>query len=188
MPIGERIAAARRKAGWSQAQLAQRAGISASSIAMYETGRRQPDARIVAKLAAALGVPAAELAGAPAAAATTPAPAQPLVEDSTPAAVPTASLPPHHTPDRTPNPAIPLASAPAVDPPTATAVPAAMPQPAATDERTQLPLTREEARLIIFLRMHPQAREFILSYAAADDARRQQLHKAWRLIHQFQLP
>ncbi|MCL6594246.1 MAG: helix-turn-helix domain-containing protein [Alicyclobacillus sp.] len=185
MQIGERIATARRKAGWSQAQLAQRAGVSASSIAMYETGRRQPDARIVAKLAAALGVPAAELTGTPAASAAASAAPHLLTED--PAAESSTDQSPEQAPARSPHRSIPLSPASPADLPT-TGAPAAVSQPTATDERTQLPLTREEARLIIFLRMHPQAREFILSYAAADDSRRQQLHKAWRLIHQFQLP
>lgn len=40
--LGERIAALRRRAGLSQAELAQRLQISASAMGMYEQGRREP--------------------------------------------------------------------------------------------------------------------------------------------------
>ena len=40
--LGERIAALRRRAGLSQAELAQRLRISASAMGMYEQGRREP--------------------------------------------------------------------------------------------------------------------------------------------------
>ena len=40
--LGERIAALRRRAGISQAELAQRLQISASAMGMYEQGRREP--------------------------------------------------------------------------------------------------------------------------------------------------
>ena len=40
--LGERIAALRRRAGLSQAELAHRLQISASAMGMYEQGRREP--------------------------------------------------------------------------------------------------------------------------------------------------
>ena len=47
--LGARIAALRRRAGYSQAELAHRLRISASAMGMYEQGRREPASdRIVA--------------------------------------------------------------------------------------------------------------------------------------------
>lgn len=54
--LGLRIAALRRESGWSQAELAQRLGISASAVGMYEQGRREPAADILVLLARELGV------------------------------------------------------------------------------------------------------------------------------------
>ena len=42
--LGPRIAALRRSAGWSQAELAQRLQVSPSAVGMYEQGRREPSA------------------------------------------------------------------------------------------------------------------------------------------------
>lgn len=42
--LGARIAALRREAGLSQAELAGRIGISPSAMGMYEQGRREPSA------------------------------------------------------------------------------------------------------------------------------------------------
>lgn len=42
--LGARIAALRRGAGMSQAELAKRLQVSASAIGMYEQGRREPGA------------------------------------------------------------------------------------------------------------------------------------------------
>jgi transcriptional regulator with XRE-family HTH domain len=49
--LGVRIAALRRKEGWSQAQLAQKLGISPSAVGMYEQGRREPPAQLLVALA-----------------------------------------------------------------------------------------------------------------------------------------
>ena len=49
--LGARIAALRRNAGWSQAELAQRLGISPSAVGMYEQGRREPSAQLLVTLA-----------------------------------------------------------------------------------------------------------------------------------------
>ena len=43
--MGARIAALRRNAGLSQAELAQRLQVSASAMGMYEQGRREPSAQ-----------------------------------------------------------------------------------------------------------------------------------------------
>lgn len=49
--LGARIAALRRNAGWSQAELARRIQVSASAIGMYEQGRREPAADTLVALA-----------------------------------------------------------------------------------------------------------------------------------------
>jgi len=54
--LGARIAALRRQAGFSQAELAQRLGISASAVGMYEQGRREPAADLLVALADIFGV------------------------------------------------------------------------------------------------------------------------------------
>ena len=50
--LGARIAALRRSAGWSQAELAQKLQISASAVGMYEQGRREPAAELLVSIAA----------------------------------------------------------------------------------------------------------------------------------------
>ena len=54
--LGARIAALRKHAGLSQAELAQRLQISASAMGMYEQGRREPSAQTLVAMAQALGV------------------------------------------------------------------------------------------------------------------------------------
>jgi transcriptional regulator with XRE-family HTH domain len=51
---------------------------------------------------------------------------------------------------------------------------------------TTFTLNREEARFILFLRMNPQCRPFLEFYVLADEQKRQQLERTWRLIHDFQ--
>jgi len=46
----------RREAGYTQAQLAQRAGITAAYVSQLETGKKPPTARVIRKLSAALEV------------------------------------------------------------------------------------------------------------------------------------
>ena len=48
--IGLRIAALRRAAGWSQAELAERLKISPSAVGMYEQGRREPALQMLIQL------------------------------------------------------------------------------------------------------------------------------------------
>lgn len=54
--LGARIAALRRNAGLSQAQLAAMVRVSPSALGMYEQGRREPSVQILIQLAAALEV------------------------------------------------------------------------------------------------------------------------------------
>lgn len=54
--MGERIAHLRRNKGWSQAKLAKILGLSTSTVAMYEQGRREPPISVIIALANALGV------------------------------------------------------------------------------------------------------------------------------------
>ena len=54
--MGARIAALRKEAGLSQAELAGRLQISASALGMYEQGRREPSAQMLVTLARILGV------------------------------------------------------------------------------------------------------------------------------------
>ena len=54
--IGIRIAALRREAGLSQAQLAQKLQISPSAMGMYEQGRREPSLQLLGDMAKVFGV------------------------------------------------------------------------------------------------------------------------------------
>lgn len=54
--IGERVAAARKRAGMTQAQLAQRLGVSRPTVIAVEKGERRPSNEEVAKLASSLAV------------------------------------------------------------------------------------------------------------------------------------
>ena len=54
--LGARIAALRKEAGLSQAELASRLQISASAMGMYEQGRREPSAQMLVGIAQTLGV------------------------------------------------------------------------------------------------------------------------------------
>lgn len=54
--LGERIGAIRRSRGLSQAELAQRLGISPSAMGMYEQGRREPSVQTLIALSRELNV------------------------------------------------------------------------------------------------------------------------------------
>lgn len=56
MGTGERIAAARKAAGVTQLQLAEKIGKTKSSIANYESGFREPDSETIYAIAQVLGV------------------------------------------------------------------------------------------------------------------------------------
>ena len=54
--LGVRIAALRRQAGLSQAELARQLQCSASAVGMYEQGRREPPADLLVRMARVFGV------------------------------------------------------------------------------------------------------------------------------------
>ena len=54
--LGPRIAALRKEAGLSQAELAERLKISPSAVGMYEQGRREPSAQTLIDMAQVFGV------------------------------------------------------------------------------------------------------------------------------------
>ena len=54
--LGVRIAALRRGAGWSQAELAEKLQVSASAVGMYEQGRREPSGDTLVALSRIFGV------------------------------------------------------------------------------------------------------------------------------------
>lgn len=56
--LGARIAALRRQAGMSQAELADRLAVSASAVGMYEQGRREPSMDRIVALSRLFGVSA----------------------------------------------------------------------------------------------------------------------------------
>ncbi|SFU46729.1 helix-turn-helix domain-containing protein [Alicyclobacillus macrosporangiidus] len=199
MSTGSRIAHLRRARGLTQAQLASAAGVSASTIAMYETGRRTPDPEHLDKLAAALGVPPDQLKPGPAdaeearpvhdgPASAGPVPAGTAYAGEQNAGAAGAGLGPDAAGDgpesadeqrqekSAQDPAEPAHDSPSQE------GPAGQPSPS----YPAIPLDRFEARLILFLRLNPQARAFIEAYLAADERRRQQIHKTWRLIHELQ--
>lgn len=63
MTVGERIKAVRESKVWGQAELARKAGISPNTLYRIENGTHQPRPITIRKLAEALGVDPARLAG-----------------------------------------------------------------------------------------------------------------------------
>jgi transcriptional regulator with XRE-family HTH domain len=61
--LGERLARIRKERGFTQVELAQKAGTIQAVISDYERGRVRPHATMVGRLAQALGVTADELLG-----------------------------------------------------------------------------------------------------------------------------
>lgn len=59
--IGDRIKELRESAGLSSLVLAEKAGLSPSYLREVESGRRDPDLKVLARIAAALGVTPAAL-------------------------------------------------------------------------------------------------------------------------------
>jgi transcriptional regulator with XRE-family HTH domain len=162
MNLGEQIASLRKAKGWTQARLAEEAGLSASAIAMYETNRRHPDRAAMDKLAKALG---ASLAAEGAQTLAKPAKAEAIQAVAAPAS----------------------AARPAATSAGWSAKSSSAESKSSQLKLTHLALTREEARFILFLRMNPRSKTFLESYMLADEEKRQQLEKAWRLIQDFQL-
>ncbi|MCL6548082.1 MAG: helix-turn-helix domain-containing protein [Alicyclobacillus sp.] len=175
MALGSRIAQLRKAKGWTQSELARRAQLSASAVAMYETNRRTPDPAALDRIAQALGVSTAQLADA-----------ADEVERSAAAAVETnaAARPAKSTPNRASD------KAPDAHRPTSGGTPDPVRRAAQDPERddlTTFKLTREEAGIILFLRANPACLPFIESYVRADPRERDQLARAWRLIRDFQM-
>lgn len=63
MAISERIRNAREKAGLTQKQLAEKAGIATITLQQYESGKRQPRLGILQNIAIALDITTGELLG-----------------------------------------------------------------------------------------------------------------------------
>lgn len=61
--LPKNLAAARKRAGLTQQELADRLGVARSTINMYELGNREPKDEMVEKLAEALGTTPAEITG-----------------------------------------------------------------------------------------------------------------------------
>lgn len=59
--LGEQIQTLRNRRGLTQEQLAKKAGLSRAYLARLETGRHDPSATTLAKLATALRVPISSL-------------------------------------------------------------------------------------------------------------------------------
>jgi ribosome-binding protein aMBF1 (putative translation factor) len=60
--LGERIRAARESRGWTQAELASRAGVAQAYLSYLEQDQREPSLSIAARLARELQIPLDELA------------------------------------------------------------------------------------------------------------------------------
>ncbi len=61
MNLGERIKSARKLSKMTQSELAHKCGVADITIRQYESGKRQPRLDQLERIAAALGVPAAQL-------------------------------------------------------------------------------------------------------------------------------
>jgi transcriptional regulator with XRE-family HTH domain len=60
-PVGDKVRDLRKERGWSQQELADRAGISMQTVSNLETGRHVPGIATLSKIAGALGVGLGEL-------------------------------------------------------------------------------------------------------------------------------
>ncbi len=61
--FGENLRALRRKAGYTQKECARLLGISTSAVGMYEQGRREPDQKLLMKMAETFDVSLDRLLG-----------------------------------------------------------------------------------------------------------------------------
>ena len=64
MTIGERIKSARKQAGMTQQELAERLNVSCVGISQWESGRRNPKQHTLARIADVLDIPLSRLTGA----------------------------------------------------------------------------------------------------------------------------
>lgn len=63
MTVGQRIRQARKEAKLTQTELGAKIGVSGSMIGQYENGLRNPKCDTLSRIATALGIPSACLAG-----------------------------------------------------------------------------------------------------------------------------
>ena len=61
--FSEKLCTLRRQAGMTQAELAERLGISKSAVSMYERGNREPELDLLQRMADLFGVSAGVLLG-----------------------------------------------------------------------------------------------------------------------------
>jgi transcriptional regulator with XRE-family HTH domain len=61
MRFGKNLASQRKRAGMSQEELAERAGLHRTAISLSETGKRNPRLDTMVRLAEALGIPVTTL-------------------------------------------------------------------------------------------------------------------------------
>lgn len=166
--MGSAILQSRQAKGWSQAQLAQATRLSASAIAMYETNRRHPNMAALTKLEQVLG---------------------PLnrVQDKSRGAIGRDTVSPCQIQSNEV-----FVSESSQKEAQASSIQAEEAQASATNEapeaRTTLVVTRTEARLLLFLRMHPECQPFFDSYISANQEQRDRLERTWHLLHSFQTP
>lgn len=59
--FGARVGDLRRERGWTQEDLAERAGVHRSYLAAVESGARNPTLDVITKIAKGLAVPVADL-------------------------------------------------------------------------------------------------------------------------------
>lgn len=65
MSVGEEIRKARKKAGLTQLDLAERAGLAHITVHQYEAGKRQPGIKQIKSIAKALDIPVSTLIDSP---------------------------------------------------------------------------------------------------------------------------
>lgn len=63
MTLGERIQSTRKKAGYTQQDLATKIGVATITVRQYELGKRQPNLETLQNIAKALETPLGELMG-----------------------------------------------------------------------------------------------------------------------------
>lgn len=63
MTVGERLRETRKRAGLTQAELAEKSGVAAISIHQYESGKRRPQLEQLGKIAIALQTTVFEIMG-----------------------------------------------------------------------------------------------------------------------------
>lgn len=187
MTVAEQLATIRKQKGLSQAKLARETGLSASTIAMYETNRRSPDLDTLQRLARALDVETKALAGPSATSQTATVP-EPTVEQSPPGIAArgpedelslssafeqaVSSLSANHTKSINDTQSVNHTNL------------ASRSNPVNTELTLQV--SPEEARILLAMRMSPAISNFLLSYVTATEEERERLERTWQVIRSFQ--